>query len=329
MKPNPIILTGGAGYIGSHTAKFLSHKGFYPIVLDDLRRGNQESVKWGPLEQVSLEDKAGVKQIFAKYKPLAVMHFAAYAYVGESVKNPGLYYQNNVAGSISLLQAMQEQGIKNLIFSSTCATYGNPQSLPLTEDHPQSPVNPYGKSKLMVEEIIKDFCAAGELKAVCLRYFNAAGADPDYQIGEMHHPETHIIPLALAALGNPSQPLSIFGKDYPTPDGTCVRDYIHVQDLAQAHWLALEYLQNGGESDAINLGNGNGFSILEILNVIERITGKKVPHQFQDRRSGDPAKLVGSNAKAREILQWSPEFPDLEKIIQTAWNWHQFRMEAV
>ena len=251
------------------------------------------------------------------------MHFAAFTYVGESVEDPQKYYQNNVKNTLNLLQVMLEENVKYFVFSSTCATYGNPVEIPITESHPQNPINPYGKGKLMVETVLKDYSDAYRLKYASLRYFNAAGADPEGEVGELHDPETHLIPLILDVAAGRREDIKIFGTDYDTPDGTCIRDYIHVTDLAEAHILALEYLQNGGESDFFNLGNGNGFSVKEVIETAEEITGKDIKAAEAERRAGDPPILVGSSTKAKETLNWNPKYDELSKIIETAWNWHK------
>ena len=317
----PILVTGGAGYIGSHVCKALSKAGYTPVTYDSLEYGHEWAVKWGPLEVGDIQDRTRLDQVIEKYRPEAVMHFAAYAYVGESVENPGKYYRNNVAGTLTLLEALRDNGIKNIIFSSTCATYGIPEYIPLTEEHPQNPINPYGSGKLMIEKMLQDFDTAHGIKSVSLRYFNAAGADPDGDIGEDHTPETHLIPLVLdVALGR-SEMIKIFGTDYDTPDGTCIRDYIHVSDLADAHVLALEYLRKKGKTDFFNLGNGNGFSVKEVVDASRVLTGKKIPSKSWERRPGDPAVLIGSSDKARRVLGWRPEYRQMEMIVETAWEW--------
>ncbi|MEW5952049.1 MAG: UDP-glucose 4-epimerase GalE [Elusimicrobiota bacterium] len=316
-----ILIVGGAGYIGSHTNKYLSLKDEKTIVLDNLVYGHKEFVKWGKFYFGDLADKLFLKKIFAENKIKAVMHFSAYAYVGESVKDPAKYYQNNVVNAINLLEAMRESKVNNFIFSSTCATYGNPVEIPITEKHPQNPVNPYGRTKLMIEQVLKDYSAAYGIKYVNLRYFNAAGADPDAEIGEWHNPETHLIPLAIDAALGKRDSLTVFGTDYPTKDGTCVRDYIHVNDLAQAHCLALNYLLDGGESDSFNLGNGNGFSVKEIISVVEKVSGRKIKVIEGARREGDPAVLIGSSDKIKSKLDWHPKFDDINTIINTAYKY--------
>ena len=319
----PVLVTGGGGYIGSHGCKALAKAGYLPVTYDNLVYGHPGAVQWGPLEVGDISDPHRLKAVMRKYNPTAVMHFAAYAYVGESVQNPAKYYRNNAAGTLSLLECMKECGISTIIFSSTCATYGMPERVPISEDHPQNPINPYGRSKLMIEWILQDFAAAYDLKYVSLRYFNAAGADPEAVIGEDHNPETHLIPLVLdTALGKRSQ-LQIFGTDYDTHDGTCIRDYIHVSDLADAHVLALEYIDDGGESIVFNLGNGKGFSVREVVAAAVKITGCNIPCLETDRRLGDPAVLIGSSDKIRDVLGWEPLYNSLDTIITTAWQWHK------
>ncbi|MCS6989397.1 MAG: UDP-glucose 4-epimerase GalE [Chloroherpetonaceae bacterium] len=320
-----VLVTGGAGYIGSHAVRALKKAGDEVVILDNLVYGHKELAQGEPLVVGDLQDDALLRKIFAEHRFDAVMHFAAYAYVGESVENPAKYYRNNVAATLSLLDAMREAKVNLFVFSSTCATYGEPKEIPIPETHPQQPINPYGASKLMVERILQDYDRAYGLKYVSLRYFNAAGADEAGDIGEDHNPETHLIPLTLdAALGRRSH-ITIYGTDYDTPDGTCVRDYIHVSDLAQAHVLGLNYLANGGKSDVFNLGNGNGFSVREVIETAKKVTGKNIPVAEGARRAGDPARLIGSAEKAKAILGWKPKFAQLETIVSTAWKWHQRR----
>jgi UDP-glucose 4-epimerase len=325
-----ILVTGGAGYIGSHSVLTLQKAGYEVIVLDNLVYGHQdlvETVLKVKLVVGSTGDRSLLREIFANYQIDAVMHFAAYAYVGESVTQPAKYYNNNVVGTLTLLEAMLEANINKFVFSSTCATYGVPDSVPITEDQSQNPINPYGATKLMVERILQDFSQAYDFRSVCLRYFNAAGADPEGNLGEDHHPETHLIPLVLqTALGH-RESVSIFGTDYDTPDGSCIRDYIHVLDIAQAHILALKYLLNDGATDVFNLGNGSGFSVKEVIETARKITGKEIKAELSDRRPGDPPSLVGSGAKAQQILGWQPAYSDLDDIISHAWQWHQKRHE--
>ncbi len=318
---NPILVTGGAGYIGAHACKTLKRAGYSPIAFDNLVYGHRSAVKWGPLEEGDISDRERLESVIDKYQPLAVMHFAAFAYVGESVEDPSKYYHNNVAGSLTLLETMRQRGVDNIIFSSTCATYGTPRQIPITEDHPQSPINPYGRSKLMIEWILEDFCSAYDIKFISLRYFNAAGADPEGEIGENHDPETHLIPLVLDVASGRRDKLYIFGTDYDTPDGTCIRDYIHVTDLANAHMLALQYLEDGGHSTVFNLGNGNGFSVKQVIATASKITGREIPYTASDRRPGDPPVLIGSSDKIQNQLNWRPEFRSLDSIVDTAWQW--------
>jgi len=318
-----ILVVGGAGYIGSHMCKKLYQLGYTPIVLDNLVYGHRQAVQWGPFIKGSLDDTDLLKHLFKTHDIAAVMHFAAFTYVGESVQNPAIYYQNNVAATLALLQSMIEADVKNFIFSSSCATYGEPVEIPLTEEHPLNPISPYGRTKLMVEEIMRDFEHAYGLSSIALRYFNAAGADPDGQLGEDHDPETHLIPLVLkTALGQRAD-IKVFGNDYETDDGTCIRDYIHIVDLTSAHLLALEKLLNGGPGGCFNLGNGNGYSVMEVIDKAREITEKPIPSEIIERREGDPAILVGSSQKAMDELGWEPRYPDLSVIIEHAWNWHK------
>ncbi|WP_374332686.1 UDP-glucose 4-epimerase GalE [Aestuariivirga sp.] len=317
------LITGGAGYIGSHTAKLLARSGHEVVVYDNLSRGHRDLVRWGPLIEGDLRDTALLREALRWTKPDAVIHFAAFAYVGESVTRPEIYYDNNVSGTLSLLRAMAEAGSRNLIVSSTCATYGQPQRMPITEETPQVPLNPYGRSKLMMEMMCADFAVAHDLRYMALRYFNACGCDPDGETGERHDPEPHLIPRALMAADGEIDRLDIFGDDYPTPDGTCIRDYIHVCDLATAHMAAALHLMDGGASGALNLGTGNGISVREIIDATARVTGRPVPHRVSPRRPGDPGVLVAATAKANAILDWTARHSDIDNIIATAWNWHQ------
>lgn len=318
-----ILVTGGAGYIGSHACKALKMAGHEPLVYDNMIYGHQEAVKWGPLEIGDIADRNRLDKVIIKYQPDAIMHFAAFAYVGESVENPGKYYRNNVAGSLTLLEAARDHGIRHLIFSSTCASYGVPEIIPIPEEHLLNPINPYGRSKLMVEQMIEDFAAAHDITCILLRYFNASGADPEAETGEDHDPETHLIPLVLDAASGQREHIKIFGADYDTPDGTCIRDYIHVTDLAEAHRLSLDYLIDGGESSIFNLGNGNGFSVKNIIDKVRDITGKNVQAVEADRRKGDPPILIGSADKIKRTLGWKPKYDDIDTIIKTAWEWHK------
>ena len=315
-----ILVTGGAGYIGSHTCKALSRSGLTPVVLDNLVYGHPWAVQWGPLVRGDIADRGLLDQLFETYRPAAVLHFAAFAYVGESVADPGKYWRNNAAGTLTLLEAMRDHGCRRLVFSSTCATYGLPRQVPMSEEHPQWPVNPYGWSKLAVERMIADFGAAHGLGAVILRYFNAAGADPETRLGEEHDPETHLIPLVLRAAQDPAHPVTVFGGDYDTPDGTCIRDYIHVSDLARAHLAALDRLDRKG-SAAFNLGTGQGHSVREVIRTAEQVTGREIRPLAGERRPGDPPRLVASGDLARRELDFEPEYPGLAEIIGHAWNW--------
>lgn len=318
-----ILVVGGAGYIGSHTAKALSDAGMRPVVLDDLSTGHDWAVKWGELERCDIRDGDALDAVFEAHAPDAVLHFAGKINVGESVTAPEIYYGTNVTGTLSLLDAMRRHDCAKLVFSSSCAVYGRPERMPLDESHPYGPINPYGSSKLIAETMMADFAHAYGLRHVALRYFNAAGADPGAGIGEDHGPETHLIPLVLDAAMGRRDAITIFGDDYPTADGTCVRDYIHVADLADAHIRALDYLQSGGASDAFNLGNGAGFSVREVIDAAARITGAKVPIVMGERRDGDPAELISNSTRAAEILGWTPARSSIEIQIEDAWRWHQ------
>jgi len=323
-----ILVTGGAGYIGSHTVLALQNQGYQITILDNLIYGHRELIEIFPAVKLivgDINDAQLLKNIFSTYDIAAVIHFAAYAYVGESITDPRKYYRNNVVGSLTLLEAMVDHGINKIVFSSTCATYGIPDTVPITEDQLQNPINPYGTSKLAVEKILLDFSQAYGLKSVIFRYFNAAGADPEGRVGEDHTPETHLIPLILyTALGKRSQ-INIYGTDYSTPDGTCIRDYIHVSDLAQAHIWGLEYLLQGGNTNIFNLGNGNGFSVREMIETAQLVTNRPIKVLEGDRRPGDPPILVGSSAKAHRILGWQPQYPLAKDILHHAWSWHQKR----
>lgn len=323
MSKKNVLVTGGAGYIGSHACKALAQAGYTPVTFDNLVYGHEWAVKWGPLERGDILDRARLDAVLEHYQPIAIMHFAAFAYVGESVTDPGKYYRNNVGGSLTLIEAARDHNVQKIVFSSTCATYGTPDQLPITEDTPQRPINPYGATKLMVERILADFSAAHDIDYIALRYFNAAGADPDNMIGEDHDPETHLIPLVLDAASGRRPNVTIFGTDYETPDGTCVRDYIHVSDLADAHVRALEALIEGTPSQVFNLGLGFGFSVLDVVHAVEAVTGLKVPVVHGARRAGDPAALVSDPSKANDVLGWQPTHRDLEEIVATAWGWHQ------
>lgn len=318
-----VLVTGGAGYIGSHTCKYLDRKGYHPVVIDNLVHGHREAVKWGPLREGSLADRDFLRGVFAEFNFAAVMHFAAFCYVGESVERPDRYYRNNVADTLNLLDAMVENNVRRIVFSSSCATYGEPSQMPITEQTPCIPINPYGKTKLMVENILSDYRQSFGIDYAALRYFNAAGADPEGQLGEDHRPETHLIPIVLRSILNTGDPVQVFGTDYPTEDGTCVRDYIHVEDIAQAHFLALEALLDGSSDMVYNLGNGSGYSVRKVIETVEDVTGKKVPYQLAGRRPGDPAELLSDCGKISKELCWKPNYPDLRDIVSTAWRWHK------
>ena len=318
-----ILLCGGAGYIGSHMLKWLALRGNRVTVLDNLSTGHREAVQWGELVEADLLDPASLERVFAGRRFDAVMHFCARSLVGESVAQPYDYYANNVSGTLNLLQAMQRHGVAKLVFSSTAAVFGNPVSARIDEEHPKAPINPYGASKLMVERMLQDAASAYGLRSVALRYFNAAGVSPEGDIGESHQPETHLIPNALRAALGTGPVLKLFGDDYPTPDGTCVRDYVHVDDLAQAHEQALAYIQAHEGAHAFNLGNGQGFSVREVIEAASRVAGRAVPFEVAPRRDGDPATLVASSERARAELGWFPAHASLDEIIGTAWRWHQ------
>lgn len=319
-----VLVTGGAGYIGSHACKCLAAAGHTPVAYDNLVTGHDWAVKWGPLEVGELADAERLHEVMQRWSPDAVMHFAAFALVGESVSNPGKYYRNNVAATLTLLDTMLGNNIRRLVFSSTCATYGAPDYSPIDELHPQVPINPYGASKLMVERLLADFSAAHGMSSVSLRYFNAAGADHDGEIGEDHDPETHLIPLVLAVAQGLAPSIVVHGRDYDTGDGTCVRDYVHVSDLANAHLLALDALLGGRTgATAYNLGNGSGFSVTQVIAAAERVTGVRIPTEYGVRRAGDPASLVGDAAKIRTELGWNPLHAELDAIVGSAWRWHK------
>ena len=317
-----ILVTGGAGYIGSHTAKALARAGYQPVVLDDLSAGHRWAVRWGPLVEGNVDDEKLVRRVIETYKVDAVIHFAANSYVGESMRQPRKYFNNNVVSSLALLHAMMDAGVGRIVFSSTCAVYGIPHTLPIDETQAPAPVNPYGDSKLFVERALGWYGQAHQLESVCLRYFNAAGADPDREIGECHTPETHLLPLLVEAAQGRRRSVCIYGDDYPTDDGTAVRDYIHVSDLANAHVLAVEYLLNGGTSTTVNLGTGQGHSVRQAVKAVERISGRLVPAVIEARRPGDPAILVACSDLARQTLGWRPKFTNLDEIVDTAWAWH-------
>lgn len=318
-----ILVTGGAGYIGSHAGKALARAGHEPVVYDNLTNGHEWAVKWGPLERGDILDRERLSSVLEKHRPSAVIHFAAFAYVGESVENPAKYYRNNITGTLNLLDAMRASRIDKLVFSSTCATYGLPRSLPLREDNPQVPINPYGRTKLAIEQAIADYGHAYGLSSISLRYFNAAGADPEGEIGEQHDPETHLIPLVLQAAAGLRDSVTVYGGDYDTADGTCIRDYIHVSDLAQAHVLALGALGEKRGMVPYNLGIGRGISIREILEAAERVTGRTIRRHIGPRRVGDPPALYADASLVRRELGWVPRHSDLSFIIETAWKWTQ------
>lgn len=325
LENKTIIVTGGAGYIGSHTAKALHEAGYIPVVVDNLSKGHRDAVKWGVFEQGDIGDMSFMRGVFDKYKPAGVVHFAASIEVGESNVKPAEYYLNNVAGTLALLTAMRDSGVQRIVFSSTCAVYGEPETVPISEDEKRRPINTYGKTKYMVEMMLEDFSRAYGLNYVALRYFNACGADPSGEIGERHDPETHIIPRAFMAADGKIDGLTLFGDDYPTHDGTCVRDYIHVNDLARAHIKSFEYLVQGGASMAFNLGAGKGTSVKEIIAAVEAITQKKLSVKIFPRREGDPAELVSNATLIERKLGFITEWNSIEDIIASAWNFHRKR----
>ncbi len=317
-----ILVTGGAGYIGSHFVKYLLNNNKDVVVFDNLSRGHREAVPDEvPFEKVNILNRAGIREALNKYDIEAVVHFAAFAYVGESVENPGMYYENNVVGSFNLIDEITKAGIKKFVFSSTCSLYGNPDKIPISENESVKPINPYAETKLTIEKILRDYDTAHGLKYAALRYFNAAGADPEGEIGESHDPEPHLIPIILNTALGLREKVFVFGDDYPTKDGTAIRDYIHINDLADAHLRALNFLEKG-KSDIFNLGTGDGNSVMEMIKTAEKVTAMKINYEITGRRAGDPAVLVADNGKAKSILGWQPKF-DLEKIIETAWNWHK------
>ena len=319
MAERKILVTGGAGYIGSHTVRLLLDQGYDVAVVDDLSKGYKHNVPSGRLFQIDLLETAALSELMKQFRPEAVIHFAAFIAVGESMKDPGRYFRNNVSGSLSLLEAMVANDVRHIVFSSTAAVYGNPASSPILETFPIQPVNAYGESKVMVETLLRWYDTIHGLTSVCLRYFNASGADPEGRLGEQHEPETHLIPLMLRAVTT-GQPVTIFGDDYPTPDGTCIRDYVHVNDLAQAHILAVEHLLAGGASDQFNVGTGTGHSVLEMVGAVENVTGQRVPYVVGPRREGDPPALVAASDKLRTKLGWTPQYTKLVTIVEHAWN---------
>jgi UDP-arabinose 4-epimerase len=316
-----ILVTGGAGFVGSHACKALARAGYRPIAFDSLERGHECAVKWGPLERGDLRNDGDLWCAFEKWQPFAVMHFAAYAYIGESTADQLNYYENNVGGTVKLLRACAEHGCSKFVFSSSCATFGVPAKLPIKEEDPQNPVNAYGYTKLVVERMLKEAENAHGIRHVVLRYFNASGADPEGELGEDHDPETHLIPLVLLAAMGRRPAVQIFGNDYPTPDGTCIRDYVHVNDLAQAHIAGIDWLNAGHPSSAFNLGNGRGFSVAEVIRAGESVVGHAIEAEICPRRSGDPPCLISDSRKARQLLGWSPKFPELTAQIEHAWKW--------
>lgn len=316
-----VLVVGGAGYIGSHMVKRLGTAGCNVLTLDNLSGGHRDAVLFGEFIEGDIADQELLDQIFSTRRIDAVMHFASFIQVGESMRDPAKYYQNNVVNSLNLLNSMLRHGVNRMIFSSTAAIFGEPEYAPIDEKHPKAPINPYGKTKLMLEQALADYDRAYGLKSICLRYFNAAGADPDGELGERHAPETHLIPLVLQTASGRRDNISIFGQDYATPDGTCIRDYIHIADLCEAHWQGLQSLMNGGDSQSYNLGNGNGFSVQEVIDVASRVTGRRISVDYGPRREGDPARLVADAALAKNVLGWVPKYADLETIISHAWNW--------
>ncbi|MDA8231088.1 MAG: UDP-glucose 4-epimerase GalE [Magnetospirillum sp.] len=316
-----VLVTGGAGYVGSHACKALASAGWTPIVYDDFSTGHRDLVRWGPCEEGDIADTARLDAALARHRPDAVMHFAAASLVGESVRDPGATYRRNVAGTLTLLEAVRKAGVGTVVFSSSCATYGRPDRVPITEDSPQRPINPYGASKAMAERLMADFGAAYGMRGAALRYFNAAGADPDGEAGEDHEPETHLIPRALMAAAGLLSRLDVFGDDWATADGTCIRDYVHVSDLARWHVAALDRLAEGTPFLALNLGTGRGRSVREVVAAVERVTGRTVPLAIGPRRDGDPPVLVADPGRAKDILGATPRFADLETMVETAWRW--------
>jgi UDP-glucose 4-epimerase len=322
MAPH-ILVVGGAGYIGSHMVKLLGASGYQPVVLDNLSNGRREAVPREALVTGDMAEPGMLDALLQAFRFEAVMHFAGYIQVGESVAHPGRYYDNNVGNTIRLLQAMVRHGVGRFVFSSSAAIFGDPDYVPIDEQHPKAPINPYGRSKWMVEQVLDDFERAHGMRACCLRYFNAAGADPGGELGECHQPETHLIPLVLQAASGRHDAITIYGNDYPTPDGTCIRDYIHVADLCDAHLLALRRLSGGAASQRYNLGNGAGYSNLEVIKAAERVTGRKIPYRFGARREGDPPRLVADAALAKAELGWAPRYAAIDTIIEHAWRWEQ------
>ncbi|MBF0309711.1 MAG: UDP-glucose 4-epimerase GalE [Magnetococcales bacterium] len=323
-----ILVVGGGGYIGSHMCKLLRQSGYHPVTLDNFSTGYREAVRFGELVQGDVQDRALLDGLFSRYRIAGVMHFAAFIQVGESVTQPGRYYRNNVNGALTLLEAMRDHGVKHLIFSSTAAVYGAPREVPIGEHHPLEPINPYGWTKRMVEQMLADFSAAHGMTGIALRYFNAAGADPEGELGECHLPESHLIPLVLQVASGRRSEVTVFGRDYPTPDGTCIRDYVHILDLCQAHLLALRKLQEGHPGGAFNLGNGRGYSVEEVLQAARRVTGQAIPVREGERRAGDAPILVADARLAEQTLQWRPRWPQLETMVEQAWAWERKCLKA-
>ncbi|TPK08340.1 UDP-glucose 4-epimerase GalE [Mesorhizobium sp. B2-5-9] len=329
MSQPAVLVTGGAGFIGSHTCKLLAAAGYLPVAFDNMSRGNRKSVAWGPLVVGDIRDRDALRAAIEAYRPASIIHFAALAYVGESVDQPAEYYSTNVTGTIAVLDAARAHSIENIIFSSSCATYGVPEALPIRETSPQNPISPYGRTKLIGEQIISDYANAYGMKFAILRYFNACGADPDGELGEWHSPETHLVPRVLMAASGIIDEVEVFGTDYETSDGTCVRDYIHVSDLARAHLKALQHLEGGGQSLAVNLGTGRGVSIKEIVQAVSRMTSRPVPAVFRARRPGDPAELYADPSKARAHLGFVPQLSDIDTIVRTAAPFFGLRTKPV
>ena len=318
-----VLVTGGAGYIGSHACKVLRAAGYVPVTYDNLSTGWSDAVKFGPLEQGELTDRDRLDEVFARYQPVAVMHFAALSQVGEAMREPGKYWHNNVTGSLGLIEAAVAAGCLNFVFSSTCATYGDQDGVVLDEDSPQMPLNAYGKSKRAIEDMLADFEASHGLKSVIFRYFNVAGADPEGEVGEFHRPETHLIPLMLDAIDGKRPALTVFGTDYDTPDGTCIRDYVHVMDLVDAHVLGVKWLEAGKDSRGFNLGTGTGFSVYEVIEASRAVTNRAVPYETGPRRPGDAVRLVSGSTRAEAELGWRPTRSDMATMIADAWRWHR------
>jgi UDP-glucose-4-epimerase GalE len=323
MENKVVLVTGGAGYIGSHVCKALARQGYVPVTYDNLCSGNREAVLWGPFEEGDIRDRDRLRDVIQKYKPEAIMHFAALIQVGESVKEPALYYHNNVYGSYCLLEEARAAGIKYMVFSSTAAVYGLPETSPIPEDAPHAPINPYGQTKLAMEKMIQDYSRAYDLKYATLRYFNVAGADPENETGTAYKVDSHIIPMLMRVASGLQPQIKLFGEDYPTPDGTAVRDYIHVTDLAEAHILSLKHIMGGKDSITINVGTNKGYSVAEIIEAARKITGKNIPVEKCERRAGDPPTLVSDATRARKLINWTPRYSDLETIVETAWEWRQ------